>query len=187
MSKRRKKGDRVWFGSADELLTYGIPEEYAGVRGTVESSSLDGEYVVPDFTVLSARACPRRNGAWFAPHGADAFVNTQAASVAVGPAPAVGVKYDDAKPRPLELLPWDALSGSILDVLEYGARKHAPLPHDNWRHLPNGRARYAGAAMRHAVAYACGERVDPESGLPTLAHLICSAMFALCHEQKETA
>lgn len=85
-----------------------------------------------------------------------------------------GVKHDTKKPR-WTLVPWASVS-AIVEVLEYGAQKYAP---DNWRKVENGRERYANAALRHIMAWLGGERCDPESGLPHLAHAGCCILFLL--------
>jgi hypothetical protein len=85
-----------------------------------------------------------------------------------------GVKADLDKPR-WDLLPFVA-TAVVVDVLTYGARKYSP---DNWRHVPDARRRYFAAAMRHLVAWFAGERVDPESGRPHLAHATCCLLFLL--------
>lgn len=85
-----------------------------------------------------------------------------------------GVKYDQGKRR-WTLLPLEALE-SVVDVLEFGARKYAP---GQWQRVPNARARYIDAAFRHLVAAAKGDDEDPESGLPHLAHAGCCILFAL--------
>lgn len=85
-----------------------------------------------------------------------------------------GQKHDQGKPR-YSLIPSSALA-SIVDVLEYGATKYAP---DNWKHVENARERYYNASMRHVQAWWSGEQVDSESGLPHLAHAICSLMFLM--------
>lgn len=90
------------------------------------------------------------------------------------PAEPQGVKHDTKKPR-WTLVPWASVS-AIVEVLEYGAQKYAP---DNWRKVENGRERYANAALRHIMAWLGGERCDPESGLPHLAHAGCCILFLL--------
>lgn len=85
-----------------------------------------------------------------------------------------GVKHDAGKSR-LDLIPFRELL-QVGDVLEYGARKYAP---DNWKHVPEARQRYLGAALRHIAAHGTGEVLDPESGLPHLAHAITSLFFLL--------
>ena len=85
----------------------------------------------------------------------------------------VGHKHDSNKPRP-ELLPSAAIT-IVSQVLAYGAVKYAP---HNWR---NNLAwsRLLGAALRHLFAWQGGERDDPESGLPHLAHAVCCVLFLL--------
>lgn len=85
-----------------------------------------------------------------------------------------GRKDDAAKPRP-SLLPLRALQEMLL-VLEHGAVKYGD---HNWRRVEGGRQRYLDAALRHALAYAGGERLDPESGRSHLAHAAVSLMFVL--------
>lgn len=85
-----------------------------------------------------------------------------------------GVKHDAGKPR-WSLLPWRALA-QVVDVLEYGAQKYAV---GNWKAVPDAEARYFDAAMRHLIARAQGERLDPESGLPHLAHACANMLFLL--------
>ena len=85
-----------------------------------------------------------------------------------------GRKDDAGKPR-WDLLPFCALN-EVAKVLEFGARKYAP---NDWRKVPDWRARYVGAALRHVAAFALGERLDPESKLPHLAHAACCVLFML--------
>jgi hypothetical protein len=59
-------------------------------------------------------------------------------------------------------------------VLTYGAQKYAP---EGWRSVPDAEARYTGALMRHLEEWRTGEVIDPESGLPHLAHVLCNAAF----------
>lgn len=86
----------------------------------------------------------------------------------------IGRKDDSGKLR-YDLLPPVALE-AVTRVLTYGAEKYAP---DNWRHVNNPDSRYFAAAMRHMMAHKKGEKIDPESGLPHLAHAACSLMFLL--------
>jgi hypothetical protein len=84
-----------------------------------------------------------------------------------------GVKFDLGKP-PLSLLPRAALEAEAM-VLAYGAKKYGT---HNWR-LGMDHSRLLDACLRHIVAYAAGEDIDPESGLPHLAHARCSLGFLL--------
>lgn len=91
-----------------------------------------------------------------------------------------GVKHDGDKLR-FSLVPWKALA-AIVEVLEFGARKYAP---GNWRKVPDAHQRYIDAALRHLIARADGEVLDPESKLPHLAHAGCCVLFALAFEREE--
>jgi hypothetical protein len=93
---------------------------------------------------------------------------------------APGRKDDGGKLR-WSLLPWLELE-AVVAVLEYGARKYAP---GNWRNVANGYERYREAIGRHHAAVMKGEAIDPESGLPHLAHLACNCLFALFFLGKE--
>lgn len=84
-----------------------------------------------------------------------------------------GVKHDGDKPR-MDLLPTVPLV-EIAKVLTFGAKKYAA---HNWR----GGIEYSrliGSAYRHLSAFNDGEDLDPESGLPHLAHLGCCVVFLL--------
>jgi hypothetical protein len=70
---------------------------------------------------------------------------------------------------------------SLVDVLTFGAQKYAP---DNWRKVPEAHRRYFAAAQRHFWAWWMGEKVDPESGLPHLAHVLCCVFFILELEEE---
>ena len=86
----------------------------------------------------------------------------------------VGIKLDSGKLR-YDLLPFKSLQ-EVVKVLGYGATKYGD---GNWRQLDKLDQRFFAASMRHLMAYALEEDVDPESGLPHLAHAICSLMFML--------
>jgi len=78
----------------------------------------------------------------------------------------------------------DALS-EVARVMSYGAEKYS---RKNWDKVDD-KERYVAATLRHLMAYANGESVDPESTLPHLAHAVTSLLFLLQVEhnkQKET-
>lgn len=86
----------------------------------------------------------------------------------------MGMKHDTAKPR-MDLIPPKA-ERLLAEVLTFGATKYAP---DNWRKVDNADSRYLAAAMRHINAHRSGELIDRESGLPHLAHAMCSLAFLI--------
>ena len=91
----------------------------------------------------------------------------------------VGVKYDDDKIR-YDLIHPEALK-EFAQVLTFGSKKYDD---DNWKKVPGLKKRYTGACMRHFEAYRSGELLDPESGLPHLAHAMCCIMFLMWKGEK---
>ena len=83
------------------------------------------------------------------------------------------VKHD-AKKAPADLLPPLALL-KVSEVLGFGLAKYA---RHNWVLCPS-RDRYVAAAIRHLLQYQAGEDIDPDSGLPHLAHAACDVLFVL--------
>ena len=71
---------------------------------------------------------------------------------------------------PLGLVPRCVIH-AIARVLRSGAAKYGLW---NWRDTPIETMTYVHSTMRHLVAYADGEDIDPESGLPHLAHALGS-------------
>lgn len=82
-------------------------------------------------------------------------------------------KFDDKK-LDYSLLPLEAVE-ELVKVLQHGADKYEK---DNWRKCTD-LDRYFSALLRHLFAWKKGETVDPDSGLPHLAHVACNAMFLL--------
>lgn len=87
-----------------------------------------------------------------------------------------GLKYDYGKPT-FEYLPDDALA-EINKVLTFGARKYDAR---NWEKGMSW-LRCWNAAFRHLWAWARGEKLDPETGLPHLAHAGCCVLFLISYE-----
>lgn len=83
-----------------------------------------------------------------------------------------GRKDDNGKTQ-YHLLNWKHVDDDA-KVLTFGARKYAP---DNWKLVENPVERYRDALIRHLTAYMAGEEIDPESGLPHLAHVRVNASF----------
>lgn len=90
-------------------------------------------------------------------------------------------KHDHGKPM-WDLLPFRAVA-DVVRVLTYGADKYGP---DSWQTVDNARPRYFAATMRHLTAWWGGERIDPESGLPHLAHAVCSLLFLAWFDEERT-
>lgn len=89
-------------------------------------------------------------------------------------------KSDNGK-RMWDLLPFSSV-GKIVDVLGFGAKEYGPR---TWQKAPEPKDRYFAAAMRHLVAWQCGEKNDPESGLHHLAHAGCCILFLLWFDDQE--
>ena len=90
-----------------------------------------------------------------------------------------GVKFDAGKP-PLGLIPRQALEAEA-QVMAFGANKYG---RDNWRGGMDW-TRLSDAALRHITAFVDGEDVDPETGLPHLAHARCCLAFLLAYSELE--
>ena len=91
-----------------------------------------------------------------------------------------GTKYDESKPD-MSLLSPLALT-YLAQVLTFGAKKYAP---NNWRKGID-QSRLVSAALRHITAFNAGEDVDPETGLPHMAHAMCCCMFSVELQTSET-
>lgn len=93
------------------------------------------------------------------------------------------MKFDKGKPR-VDLI-FSGMPNSIEligSVLGFGAEKYAE---NSWQTVENGDKRYLAALIRHLLAYQKGEKIDPESGLPHLAHAATNALFILEFESKK--
>jgi hypothetical protein len=86
-----------------------------------------------------------------------------------------GLKFDTDKP-PVDLVDPETVL-AIATVLSYGTVKYEP---HNWRKGIAWSRLYAGV-QRHLLAFWAGEDIDPESGLPHLAHALCGLMFLHWH------
>lgn len=93
------------------------------------------------------------------------------------PKETVGRK-DDSKKTPWWLMDglWSTLE-PVVRVLEFGNKKYKT--NKNWQKVENGEQRYLDASLRHQLAHRDGELLDPETGLPHLAHAVCGLLFAL--------
>lgn len=84
-------------------------------------------------------------------------------------------KFDAGKPR-VELIP-PVPYLAVGSVFGFGAEKYGV-----GNYLIDGGLdpkRLLGAALRHQADYSAGQEVDPESGLPHLAHAIASLLMIM--------
>lgn len=90
-----------------------------------------------------------------------------------------GLRFNAGKPM-LSLIDSYALT-CLAEVLTFGAKKYAA---HNWRQgIPLSES--LDSLLRHVNAFNSGEDIDPESGLPHMAHVMCNAMFILwTHKHK---
>lgn len=89
---------------------------------------------------------------------------------------APGAKLDAGKPRVGLMLDGFALAlMEVAKVTTYGAGKYTP---SGWESVPDGEARYKDALLRHLLQSG-HEELDPESGLPHLAHCAWGALALL--------
>lgn len=86
---------------------------------------------------------------------------------------APGAKLDAGKLRPaLVLGGFAAAVQAMVKVGSDGARKYTD---NGWKTVPNGKARYEDALLRHLLAHLSGEVLDPESGSPHISHCMWNA------------
>lgn len=81
-----------------------------------------------------------------------------------------------------ELLPLDLVE-HLVAVYTFGAEKYSE---NSWQNLPDGYRRYKAALFRHIVAFEKGETIDPESGLPHLAHAAWNALALIYFSNQQT-
>ena len=88
-----------------------------------------------------------------------------------------GAKDDKAKPMAGVLLDFSRALQIVVDVGTYGAKKYA---RQGWCVVPEGSQRYTDALVRHLLAMDVDpDGLDPETGLPHLAHVAWNALAVL--------
>ena len=90
---------------------------------------------------------------------------------------APGAKLDNGKPRHGLVL--GAFANALTEVAKvgtFGANKYSD---NGWLSVPNGKARYTDALLRHHFAEAGGEALDEDSGLRHAAHRAWNALAVL--------
>jgi hypothetical protein len=94
-----------------------------------------------------------------------------------------GAKMDSGKNRlGLVLGGFAQALQAVGEIGTFGANKYTD---NGWMTVPHGQSRYMDAALRHQLKYLSGELVDPDSGLPHLAHLAWNVLAVLELSNKE--
>ena len=81
-------------------------------------------------------------------------------------------KADAGKDR-WELLPINQIR-KVVKVLTDGAEKYGD---DGWRSVDKPQPRFYAAMMRHLYEWRRGRKIDSESGMNHMIHVICNAIF----------
>lgn len=90
---------------------------------------------------------------------------------------APGAKLDAGKVRVgLVLFGFARAMQQVAMVGTYGAEKYSD---NGWMQVPDGVRRYTDAMLRHLLAEAMGERIDPATGLHHAAHCAWNALARL--------
>jgi len=90
-------------------------------------------------------------------------------------------RFNEGKPQ-YSLLDLKSME-PMVRVLEYGCQRYS---RDNWRKgLPA--TEILDSLLRHVTTLQRGERLDSESGLQHIGHILCNAMFLsyVLNEKKE--
>jgi hypothetical protein len=95
--------------------------------------------------------------------------------------PVVLGRKDDSEKDRWDLLPWEQV-GLVVKVLTRGAKRYGE---DNWQQVKSARRRYMAACVRHLIAWWRGEVLDPDDGLPHLAHAICCLLFLMWFDREQ--
>jgi hypothetical protein len=83
-----------------------------------------------------------------------------------------GLKNDLGKIR-CDLIPVEAIE-ELSKVLTFGANRYGD---NNWQQVET--SRYEAALLRHYIQYKKGEKIDPDSNLSHLSHMLCNVVFLL--------
>jgi len=93
-----------------------------------------------------------------------------------------GCKYDKGKAR-WSLIPLDVIQGAA-DVFTFGANKYSDY---GWQQGVLERPdKYISALMRHITEYQSGQRIDEDSGMPTMDHILCNCIILGWYDKHKT-
>jgi hypothetical protein len=82
------------------------------------------------------------------------------------------LRYNAGKPRLSHVLTAPKALEGLARIFEYGAQKYAP---HNWKKgLPTDEV--VDSLMRHLLAFQNSEKLDAESGLPHIDHVLWNAL-----------
>ena len=90
-------------------------------------------------------------------------------------------KHDKGKLQ-WNLLPINEVE-EIVKVFDYGLQKYGKR--DSWQLVENPIHRYQNALYRHLVEYLKGNKIDEESGLSHLSHLVTNGLFLMWFENNK--
>ena len=86
---------------------------------------------------------------------------------------APGAKLDGGKLRPALVL--GGFASAVEAMVKVGSDGACKYTDNGWKTVPNGKARYEDALLRHLLAHLRGEEIDEESGSPHISHCMWNA------------
>lgn len=92
----------------------------------------------------------------------------------------VGLKDDKGKLR-FDLITPESIEG-MAEVLTFGATKYKP---NSWQNVENGIDKHYASLMRHTIEWRKGEKLDKETKLHHMKHIMTNAMFIIHHEESK--
>lgn len=82
---------------------------------------------------------------------------------------------------------WDLLPlGPVRWVVQVITRDADKSGAGAWRRAPNARQHYYGELMGQLAKWSEGDKRDPSTGLPRMAHAAAAALFLLWHDDQDS-